>query len=755
MNMFESRRFAVVSACCGAAFGFFPVAPSAAQSESPVPLLAAPTATGVRADGRVIDATTGQPLVGATVTVEDSETTAVSDSDGRFSLGHVTLGSSIIVSADGYQLTLADVDDGWTGEFALLPIDEANEIIELRGEAPTEVPGATALDRTDIARVAGTGNDLLASLDVLPGITQPAGPPAGQGLVIRGSAPEDSRILIDGFEVPLLYHIGLRSILPTESIESLSYLPGGFDVAYGRASSGIVSVTTRGGDGKTGGQAEMSVIDGGVLAKGPAGPGSLLVAVRRSTVDLLLPSLIPDDADFSLVTLPRYYDLQARYDLALGPRWKLAFSAIGTDDAVTAFGDDEPDPDERFALRTRFLRLIGSARWRNGDWSAEIAGSLLAQGVGVEVGRDLAYNTDRHGATVRGQLAWNRHWIAGLGNVEVRAGGEVDLSRWNLALAVPDLPDEGEPNAGGMPGTQDVMTRFDGTIDVPDLATWVSAAADLSPRVRLTTGVRVDAFLRTDDVVVQPRGNLAVKLDRATTARLVLGAYSRPAENQLELLDQSLDPERSTHLILGLERKLGDGIKVQAQGYYTARSQLLTQTPMGTYANQGEGATYGAELLATIRRGPWFGFLSYSYSRSTRIDAEGADQRLFDYDQPHDLNLSASWKRGRWQLGARFQYTSGTPFTPVLGSIYDSDADSYIPLYADVNSARLPGHHQLDVRVDYSWRFGQLQMSAFLDIQNAYLNAQLIQYQYNFDYSEQNAFESIPILPSIGLRGVL
>ena len=133
----------------------------------------------------------------------------------------------------------------------------------------------------------------------------------------------------------------------------------------------------------------------------------------------------------------------------------------------------------------------------------------------------------------------------------------------------------------------------------------------------------------------------------------------------------------------------------------------------------------------------------------------GAPERLFDYDQPHDLNLALSWRGGPWQVGARFSYTSGLPYTPVTGAIYDSDADRYIPAYSEVNSSRVPGHHQLDVRVDYHWRIGYIRMSAFLDVQNAYLNAELLNYQYNFDYSERNAFESLPILPSIGLRGAI
>ena len=72
-----------------------------------------------------------------------------------------------------------------------------------------------------------------------------------------------------------------------------------------------------------------------------------------------------------------------------------------------------------------------------------------------------------------------------------------------------------------------------------------------------------------------------------------------------------------------------------------------------------------------------------------------------------------------------------------------------------INSERVPGHHQLDIRIDRTWQVGPIALSAFLDVQNVYMNSTVIQYQYSFDYSERTAFESIPILPSIGLRGVL
>src|SRR5262249_12451689 len=152
--------------------------------------------------------------------------------------------------------------------------------------------------------------------------------------------------------------------------------------------------------------------------------------------------------------------------------------------------------------------------------------------------------------------------------------------------------------------------------------------------------------------------------------------------------------------------------------------------------NFGRGATYGGELLATYREDPWFVWLSASLSRSTRIDYPGAMERLFDYDQPVTINAAASWKKGNWQLGARFQLYSGLPTTPVMGSVFDSDTNLYDPLFGRVNSERAPLHHQLDLRVDRSWRWGPVQMTAFLDVQNVYLDQSVAGYSYSYDYSE-------------------
>ncbi|HET9988521.1 MAG TPA: TonB-dependent receptor, partial [Kofleriaceae bacterium] len=275
------------------------------------------------------------------------------------------------------------------------------------------------------------------------------------------------------------------------------------------------------------------------------------------------------------------------------------------------------------------------------------------------------------------------------------------------------------------------------------------------PRIRFTGGLRLDELQRNETFAIQPRGKLEIKLTPTVTARLTAGAYRRPPEYQSEALYSNLDFERSTQTILGLGWEPKEGTRVQTSLYYTDRSHLIVTEPDGSLGNDGRGTTVGAELLATYRAGPWFGWLSYSYSHSTRVDHPGDPERLFSYDQPHSLNAALSWKKGKWQLGGRFQLYSGLPYTPVKSAIFDSDRNLYIPIYDEVNSARAPLHHQLDLRIDRSWKIGAMDLTWFLDVQNVYLNDSVVGYFYGYDYSQSAAFKSLPIIPSIGVRGVL
>jgi hypothetical protein len=635
--------------------------------------------------------------------------------------------------------------------------EQAGETIEIRGDPPPAAPGAVTMDRSDAERVPGTGGDLVRTLTALPGVLNQPTPVSTSGIVIRGSAPQDSKILIDGFEVPLLYHaIGQRAILPVEAIDALDYIPGGFDVSYGRAGSGIVALTTRPGSDQRSEQVEVSVLDGGALVQGSAGDHThYMFAARRSTIDLILPHVIPSSVDLSLTTVPQYYDVQARVDYDATPHWTLTFSSIGSLDALEIFADKNEDPDKRFYDRTEFLRLTAQAHWHSGAWSALLALSEMPESTDAERGEVQHDEITRLETTARGELTWGARAAAGLIDLTWRTGGEADISRYHLNLAEPTPPHDGLKLPRGAQDPNDISEQFDATVWTPDFGAWSMLTAGLGPRVHLTAGLRVDAFERSDDVAVQPRGQLEIKLADKTTARFAAGAYRRPAEYQDELLYGYLRPERDTQLIAGVEHEPHEGLRVQTSLYYTDRTHLITSDASGVLGNQGRGTTYGAELLATWHDGPWFGWLTYTYSHSTRTAYPGAQDVLFEYDQPHNLNAALSWKHGKWQYGARFELYSGTPYTPVTGAQYDADENFYHPTYGPTNSQRTPLHHQLDLRIDHTWTYSWGTLTGFIDVQNVYLNDTVTSYSYSYDYSQRYSFAGLPILPTIGVRGVL
>jgi hypothetical protein len=705
--------------------------------------------------GRVINAL-GRPVKGALVHVEDRTDGAKTDSQGRFKV-NAPMGATLIIDAPGYNAGLATVMSLALDDIVLLTLDQTTETIEVQGEAPPEAPGAAQLDRKELQRVPGTGGDVVRALTVMPGVVNLQIPLGYSGVVIRGSSPQDSKVLIDDFEVPVLFHnIGFRAITPAETIASLDFIPGGFDVAYGRASSGIVKLDTRMGDDNRSTQAEVSFIDGGLLAQGPYGKKTrYMFALRRSTIDFVLPALIPDDVDLSLTTVPRYWDQQLRIDHKLNSKWGLTLSTVGTDDIFELYATkNESADDKRFFNRTRFLRVTAAARWQDGPWSAKLALSQLAQQFVFEIGRMQGIDVNVFATTPRVEVTRTASEAAGLKDVVWRTGAEAQIGRAHLDIALPVEPREGEPMPEFDP--EDVSTKFNGVIWVPDFAAWSAIAANLDPKIRATVGVRAEYFGRPEELSLQPRGELAFKLAKPWTLRLAAGAYRRPPEYQSEFLQKNLEGERSKQLILGAQYEPREGARFQTSVYYTDRTDLITRADdMVSLENRGRGYTTGAEVLGTYRGGPWFAWLSYSFTVSRRVDRPGAEERKFDFDQPHSMNAAVSWKHGKWTLGGRWQLYSGLPYTPPIGSVFDSDRNIYVPIYGQSNTERAPMHHQLDLRIDRDWKWGPVQMTGYIDVQNVYMNTSVVTYFYSYDYTQRTAFESIPIIPSIGLRGVL
>ncbi|HET9993334.1 MAG TPA: TonB-dependent receptor, partial [Kofleriaceae bacterium] len=452
-----------------------PDAPPAAPPEAPPDAPAdtpRPEAKVITVSGRVIDRL-GQPIRNAKVGVEGSDDQARTDRGGRFTT-KAPLNSTLVVEKNGLEVGLAIVTGPALDDIVLLDLDTVGEQIEIQGYAPVAAPGAAVIDRSELQRVPGTGGDVVKALSAMPGVVNQQLPLGYSGVVIRGSSPQDSKVLVDDFEIPVLFHnIGFRAILPAESIDTLEYIPGGFDVQYGRASSGIIELTTRPGGDKATEQAEISVIDGGLLVQGKSGDTKYMFGFRRSLIDLILPAIIPASVDLSLTTVPSFYDEQFRIDHRLNDRWNLTLSSVGTIDTFELYATKDTDAKtKRFYNRTAFARLTAAAKYHEGPWSANLALSGLLPQFIFEIGGLQKIDVTQPTVTPRAELIHTDKEALGLTNVEWRVGGEAQIGRSYLTLALPHEQREGETMGAYDP--HDTTVSFHGRYWLPDYAQWGS-----------------------------------------------------------------------------------------------------------------------------------------------------------------------------------------------------------------------------------------------------------------------------------------
>ncbi len=729
-------------------------------------------ATAAPLSGTVLDGETLQPIAGAELVIDGTELSATTDEIGRYRFDDVPPGVVMVrVRANGYEDgdERFEIDEAGASDrvIVLLPPGLASETIELVGKAPRiqKSPGQSELSRRELVKLPGTRGDAMQVIKSLPGVANADAFGSGPGLiVIRGAAPEDSIYLVDGVQIPIVYHFfGLQSVIPSEFIDDIEFLPGGFGVEEGRATGGIIHVHTRPNRSlEWKGFTELSFINVAGYLEGPVWKSqnlSLTAAFRRSTIDLILPVVIPEDANLDFTTAPTYYDGQLRLDWLPKQGHRVTFLGMLSYDLLELLSSNEnavdPAASGTFFNETQFSRLMGTWRYTSREVESTAVVSTGFGNFRVEIGEDRFLDGSGAFVQLREDAKWRAHK-----RLTARFGGDAQFNIGTFSAKFPLPPQEGAAN---MPNfTTDPLIVFEAE-DFRDNRYSLYTAVDFKPiePFTVTPGVRWDYYDRQSAHTVSPRLQLRCKLSPKWALQGAIGTYTRPLDGA-EAIPRNLDPELATQYVLGVEHKLSQGLTASSSAFYTDRRHLIVQEPaliedpedaFAAYLNRGYGKSYGAEALLRAKMDNFFGWIAYTLSRGTRVDGPEAPARLFDYDQTHNFLAVGSWQYGNWTFGGKWQYTTGEPDTPVEGAIFLSDVNTYIPLFGKVNSDRIEDAHQLDLRIDREFHFDTWELSAYLDVTNVYAHARTLGYSYSFDYQERESFETLPIIPALGIRG--
>jgi len=727
------------------------------------PDLLAQSATGTMS-GEVRDGATKQPLPFVNILVVGSNMGTVTNELGYFSLKNLPPGTyNIKATIIGYQTVVRSDVVVLPKRNATIDMELVSSAIEVEGVSVTADYFQKPLETTvsfksllpeEIRRSPGSAEDIFRVMQSLPGVATAGGKSAQ--LIVRGGSPDENLTLLDNVEIYNPIHfartgesMGIISIVNPSLLKEVDFMTGGFPAKYGDKMSSVFEMKLLDGN-KEMMNTDVNLNFGGfgAMLDGPVfDKGSMVFSVRRGFFDLLT-SLMKKPA------APRYYDAVGKLTYDLDERNRLSIVGFYYLDQISREGTtqgmaEKPKYDYitrddygtaaglnwRWLLSSKMF-LMTTVSFTSNGWNT-LQGTALERGLRGDDIRENEYS-------LKSELSYQLSHT-----LEFKVGGQVKfIDSRHRAWTPQDTTRSGSL----IPAT--AVAYYPDIIEKP--AAFLQATFRPTPLVTLTGGVRYDYFAFTKERNVSPRISAALHITEATSINAAVGIfYQTPAAYQIALdpANQSLQSSRADHFIVGLEHRLGEDSKATLEIYHKELTHVIVENDTtNVLTNSGRGYAEGIEL--SFQKKLTNGVVasaSYTYSVSKRRDAEQSVLYDFEFDRPHILNLIVGMELAHgWQVGAKFQYASGNPYTPIIGVVKKGGV--YYVVDGAVNSARYPEYHKLDIRVDKKFFFDSWNLTVYLDLWNLYNRENILAYSYTVD---QNGIVSTAVRPDFGILPIV
>ncbi|HEY6626803.1 MAG TPA: carboxypeptidase-like regulatory domain-containing protein, partial [Ignavibacteriaceae bacterium] len=213
--------------------------------------------TGVgKMSGKVLDADTKEPLIGANIILLNTNLGAATDIDGNYFILNITPGTyEVKISYVGYApKTIQEVrvvanityelDVELSTDFTLPDI----VVVDKKFFESKSTNTVKVIDSDQISRLPVRGVQNLASLQSGVVIQEGSGGQEGNATInVRGGRGSEVLYIVDGVPQNNLYNRQTTAQVSNVAIDQISFQVGGYEAKYGQAQSGIVNVTTKSG----------------------------------------------------------------------------------------------------------------------------------------------------------------------------------------------------------------------------------------------------------------------------------------------------------------------------------------------------------------------------------------------------------------------------------------------------------------------------------------------------------------------------
>ena len=722
--------------------------------------------------GRVFDAINNDPIPFAIVKIEGTALLAETDFDGLYEITKVKPGLyNLNVQAPSYDSKSAteievittrpsEVNFGLNAETEKL--DEVVLVAEQTFERNDESPvSLKKIGVNEIRRNPGGNQDISVVIQSLPGVASSAS--FRNDLIIRGGSPSENRFYLDGIEIPAINHFATQGasggpvgMINVNTISEVDLYTGAFPSNRGNTLSSVMDITLKGGrDDKLGGLFQIGASEVGLFLEGPINKKTtFMVSARQSYLQFLFSAL-------ELPFLPTYNDFQFKVTHNIDQKNQLTFIGLGAIDNFRLNLDANETEEQRYALNnlvdndqwnysvgakytrfrkkgftrfvlSRFMFNNTAVKFRNNDESQEQLLDYNSQEISNKFRVEDTYKSDAWKFVYGAGLDQNKYNTSTLdkrlpNNAELKYNSELNLISYALFGNVSRSFFKNKLSVNV--GLRTDAITFSSTMNNP--------LDQLSPRVALSYNV-------TDQFSINANYGIYYQLPPYTTMGF--------RDENGTLVNEDLEYIRSIHYVLGVAQVFRS-IKgrLAVEGFYKDYSQYPFIFPEQiSLANLGSdfevignrlatstnnGRAYGLEL--SYEQKLYKGFYGIGALTLVRSEFEGnvyggpGDSTITgtelipsSWDNRVVVSVTAGKKFGKdWEIGLQYQFSGGTPFTPVNVEATSTKANwdnigRSIPDYTRLNTQRLAGFNNINVRIDKKWYFEKFSLDLYFDVQN-------------------------------------
>lgn len=721
-----------------------------------------------KVEGKIIDATSNEPLPFVNVIVKGTNIGTTSDLDGKFTItgltpGFITLQASFVGYEMGFssEIQVTNANTSFV-EIKLSSKDtQLKEVVIKASPFRKTVESPVSLQRIGVSEIEtnpGSNRDISKVIKSFPGVGSTAS--FRSDIIIRGGGPSESRFYLDGIEIANINHFATQGssggpvgILNADFISGVNFYSGAFPSTRGNALSGVFEFTQQDGNpNKLKYRGTLGASEISLTLDGPIGNKTTVIfSARRSYLSFLF-NLI------GLPFLPTFNDYQLKLKTKLSPKDELSIISIGAlDQFKLNMGIKNPTQEQEYILTNIPV---------NEQWSYAIGGVYKHFGEKsyqtIVLSRNMLNNrtykypdNDESRPKVLDYLSQeieNKFRFENntkLGTIKLVYGLAGEYVKYNNQTNQQIYAD------GRL---QDINYSTD-----INFFKWglFGQASKTFFESRLTTslGVRMDANTYSTSMSnpldqFSPRLSASYSLTDKWSLNMNTGRYYQlPAYTTLGYKnlagnfinkDNSLKYITADHIIAGAQFQPKDNFVTSVEGFYkyyrnypfSVRDSISLASKGADFGvvgdeevkSTGEGRAYGFEVLNRSKFDEKLKLniiVSYTFVISQYKNLNG-DFLSTNWDNKHIFNLTVfkGFKKN-WSAGFKWRYVGGQPFTPYdletssLKAAWDVTGGPLLD-FNQINSVRLAPFHQLDLRVDKRYYFKKWSLMAYIDIQNAY-----------------------------------